>query len=149
MNKVQNERQFQNFIKDTIRAEGGWVSQLHPGIGSDTGIPDLLTAVDSVGILPAELKVGSFEDSRTVWSRAIRPAQIRWHSEITSHGYLSCVLIGVWSGDHWRIFVADGMSANKAKDGFIIGEDATELDPRYLLDELDSWASTTSLTFED
>lgn len=145
----QNERAFQNFIKDSIKSEGGWVTQLHPGMGSDFGIPDLMTAVESVGILPVEIKIGSIEENRTVWSTTIRPSQIRWHTELTSHGYLSAILIGVSLGKTWRVFAVDGLKANKAKDGFVIGEDALEIDPRFITTELDQWAETNSYSFED
>lgn len=145
----QNERAFQNFIKDCIKSEGGWVTQLHPGMGSDFGIPDLMTAVESVGLLPLELKIGSIEENRTVWSSTIRPSQIRWHTELTGHGYLSAVLIGVPLGKTWRVFAVDGLKANKAKDGFVIGEDAVEIDPRFITTELDTWAETNSYSFDD
>lgn len=144
-----NERTFQTFIKDCIRAEGGYVTQIHPGIGADTGLPDLMTAVESVGLLPLELKIGNIEtDNRTIWCSAIRPSQIRWHSELTSHGYLSCILIGIANGRNWRIFAVDGMRASKVKDGFIINEDATELDARLITSELDNWAEINSYTFD-
>lgn len=149
MTKQNNERAFQNFIKDTIRAEGGWYSQLHPGMSSDFGIPDLLTAVESVGILPAELKIGTIEGGDTVWSTAIRPTQIAWHTRLTQHGYLSCIMIGIPAGKSWRIFVVDGMEANKVRDGFIIGKDAKEIDPRFFLEELNQWAIDNDNSYED
>lgn len=145
----QNERAFQNFIKDQIKSEGGWYSQIHPGLSSDVGIPDLLTAVESVGVLPTEIKVGTVaEDNKTIWSRAIRPSQISWHTRLTGHGYLSAILIGVATGKTWRIFAVDGMKANKCKAGYIIGEDATEIDPRFFTTELDQWAAESSYTFD-
>lgn len=138
----QNERAFQNFLRDHISAEGGWSSNLHPGIGSDIGIPDMLIATESVGLLPAELKIGTIdEDNKTLWSRSIRPAQIQWHLRLTSHGYISCILIGVPTGKSFRIFAIDGVNAAKVKDGFIIGEEATEIDPRFFTTEIDQWAA--------
>lgn len=149
MAKQNNERAFQNFVKDTIRAEGGWFSQLHPGMSSDFGIPDLLTAVDAVGILPTELKIGSIESDDTLWSTAIRPSQIAWHTRLTQFGYLSCIMIGVPSGKSWRIFVVDGMDASKVRDGFLIGKDATEIDPRFFLEELNQWAIDNDNTYSE
>lgn len=150
MAKIHNERDFQNFIKDTVKSEGSWYSQLHPGMGSDVGVPDLLLAVDSVGILPSELKIGSIDkDNRTIWSRAIRPAQIAWHTRLTGHGYLSCVLIGVHEGGRWRIFVVDGMSSSKCKDGFTIDKDAKEIDPRFFTAEIDQWAEDSSKIYSE
>ena len=149
MAKPNSERAFQNFIRDTFRSEGSWTSNLHPGMGSDFGIPDMLVAVESVGILPTELKIGVIEeDNKTIWSSTIRPSQIQWHTRLTGHGYLSCILIGVPNGKSWRVFAIDGMAANKAKDGFIIGEDATEIDPRFFTTELDQWARDNSYSFE-
>lgn len=149
MTKQNNERHFQNFVKDTIRAEGGWYSQLHPGLSSDVGIPDLLTAVDSMGILPVELKIGSIEAGNLLWSSAIRPTQIAWHTRLTQHGYLSCIMIGVPEGKTWRVFAIDGMDANKVRDGFIIDKDATEIDPRFFLEELNQWAIDNDNAYED
>lgn len=149
MTKPQSERAFQNFVKDTIKSEGGWVTQLHPGMGSDFGIPDLMTAVESIGLLPMELKIGTVEDDRTVWSSAVRPSQIAWHTNLTSHGYLSSILIGVPEGKGWRVFIIDGMSANKVRDGFRIGKEATEIDPRFFTTELDNWARDNSYSFDD
>lgn len=149
MTKPTSERAFQNFVKDTIKSEGGWYSQLHPGLGSDFGIPDLLTAVDSIGILPAELKIGTIDKDVYLSSSAIRPAQIAWHSRLTSHGHISCILIGVPLDKSWRIFVVDGIDANRARDGFIIDKDAKEVDPRFLLDELNQWAEDRDPIYEE
>lgn len=149
MTQHSNERSFQNFIKDTIKKEGGWYSQLHPGTGSDFGIPDLLTAIESIGILPMELKIGSIETGNILWSSAIRPAQIAWHNRLTQHGYMSCILIGVPCGKSWRIFAVDGMEANKVRDGFIIASDAIEIDPRFFLEELNQWAIDNDNSYID
>lgn len=149
MSKPQNERAFQNFIKDVIKTEGGWSSQFHPGMSSDFGIPDLITAVESVGLLPLEVKIGTVdEDHKTLWCSTIRPSQIRWHGDLTSHGYITAFVIGVPLGKAWRVFLLDGMNGNKAKDGLVIGKDITEIDPRYLTTELDSWAEANSYSFE-
>lgn len=142
MTKPQSERAFQNFLKDTIRSEGGWVSQLHPGMGSDIGIPDLLLATDFCGILPAELKIGSI-DQRVLKSASIRPSQIAWHLRLTNHGQLSSILVGVPENKGWRIFAVDGIFANKVRDGFVIGKEAIELDPRFFTAELNDWAETS------
>lgn len=141
MAKQNNERAFQNYVKDTIRSEGGWFSQLHPGMSSDFGIPDLLTAVDSVGILPTELKIGSIEDNVTLWSSSIRPSQIAWHTRLTEHGYPSSILIGVPSGKSWRIFIVEGCLAANVKKGLKIGSEAREIDSRFFLSEIDEWAN--------
>lgn len=142
-----NERAFQNFIKDKIKSEGGFVTQIHPGIGSDSGLPDLMTGLDSIGLLPMELKIGTINDTRTIKCSAIRPSQIRWHTELTSHGYLSSILIGVSTGKTWRIFVVSGIHASNVRHGFIIGNDAKEIDHRYFLSDLDTWASNNSSIF--
>lgn len=139
MAKLKNERDFQNFLKDTIKAQGGYYTQLHPGQGSDVGIPDLIIGTDTT-LLPSEVKIGSIaDDNKTIWSRQIRPAQIAWHERITSHGHPSCVLIGVWQADRWRCFVVFGSDAPNVRNGFLIGKDAIEIDTRFFLDELDVW----------
>ena len=115
------EREFQNFIKDTLKAEGGYFSQLHPGMGSDLGIPDLLLAVDSVGILPTELKVGTI-DGDELTSSNVRIGQVIWHEKITDHGYLSCVLIGVphitsKKKKTFSIYAVDGKDIREINNG--------------------------------
>lgn len=143
MTKQTNERAFQNFVKDSIKKEGSWVSQLHPGLGSDIGIPDLITATESVNLLPMELKIGSIEDNKILWSSAIRPSQIAWHVNLTSHGYPSSILVGVPVNKTWRIFIVDGSLAAGCRDGWLIGKDARELDVRFFTTEIDAWADDT------
>lgn len=142
MTKQNNERAFQRYIRDTVSKEGGWSSGLHPGLGSDVGIPDLLLATDFCGILPTELKVGTI-DYNILKSSAIRPSQISWHLRLTNHGQLSCILIGVPEKARWRVFAVDGIFANKVRDGFVIGKEAIELDPRFFTTELNDWAETS------
>jgi hypothetical protein len=140
MAKPNSEREFQNFIKDTLKQQGCWSSQLHPGLGSDVGIPDLLTACDSVGIVPIELKIGTVENNTIVWSSTVRPSQVAWHYKVTSHGWPSAVLIGVPVGKSWDVYIVEGSKANMVRDGLHIGKDTHKLDTRVFADSLSSWA---------
>lgn len=140
MAKPQSERAFQNFVKDTLKSEGSWYSQLHPGMGSDFGIPDLLLATDACGILPSELKIGSIEEGNILWSSTVRPTQIAWHYRITSHGWPSCILIGVPCGKTWDVYIVEGSKASSIKDGLKIGKEAHKIDTRFFTDSLNSWA---------
>lgn len=124
------ERELQNFIKDTIRSQGGYFSQLHPGLGSDLGIPDLLIGVDSVGILPAEIKIGSIE-GKELTSSKVRLSQEMWHQKVDDHGYFSCFLIGVptiiGKKKSWDIYAVPGSYANIINDGIKVGYHAYKI----------------------
>lgn len=141
MKKIKNtnpsEREFQTWFKENWN---GWLSQLHPGQGSDVGIPDLLLGTSS-GILPAEVKIGFVEeadDARpVVWCSEVRPAQIVWHKKLADHGFNSILLIGCWCGNDWRVFAVDAINARFFDSvGFAVGQVAFELDPKALEDSL-------------
>jgi hypothetical protein len=131
-----SERDFQNWFKSNW---SGWLTQLHPGQGSDVGVPDLILGVSS-GLLPVEVKIGSVDDQGLVWTCAVRPAQIRWHTNLADHGYNSILLIGCWQGDGWKVIAVDA-SLSRFWDvcGFKLGETAFELDPSNLFDSLNEF----------
>lgn len=147
MTKPTSERALQNFVKDLIKSEGGYYTQLHPGIGSDTGIPDLIVGTDAVNFLPVELKIGTIENQTMVWSSSVRPTQIAWHTRTTSHGYPSSILIGVPTNGTWRLFIVHGALASSCKDGLYINKTTKEIDTRYFTTEIDSWADETFNTY--
>ena len=127
--KIQpDERAFQKWVKQNFL---GWQTQLHPGLGSDVGIPDLLLLTPS-GYLPVEIKIGMIEDG-ILWSKEIRPAQIKWHTGVANAGGDSIFLIGVWSGSYWRAFVVSGADCRLWDNpGYKIGIDAIEINPDSL-----------------
>jgi hypothetical protein len=131
-----SERDFQTWFKSNW---SGWLTQLHPGQGSDTGIPDLLLGC-SLGILPAEVKIGSVDEEGVVWCSAVRPAQISWHTRLNNRGFNSILLIGCWQDGKWNTFAIDSINA-KYWDvcGFKIGECAFEIDPANLFDSLNDF----------
>lgn len=124
-----NERSFQKFVKAQW---DGFCTQLHPGLGSDVGISDLLLGY-SLGLLPCELKLGVISDGLLCVSQ-VRPAQISWHRKLAASGYDSVFMIGVpQPDDTWRVFLIDGLTIS-AWDGpgFTIGNQAIEIDTRDL-----------------
>lgn len=131
-----SEREFQTWFKSNW---SGWLTQLHPGQGSDIGVPDLIVGVSS-GLLPVEIKVGSVDDEGVVWSCAVRPAQIQWHMKLANHGFNSIMLIGVWQGATWKIYAVDSVNARFWDSvGFRIGQVAFEIDPTNLFDSLNDF----------
>lgn len=132
-NKIPNERDFQTWFKNHYN---GWLCQLHPGQGSDVGIPDLLLGTPSAGLIGCEVKCGSLIDG-VVWCSAIRPAQIRFHTSLANAGHSSILAIGVWSGDHWRPFLVDGSLCRQwDSEGFLAGEIAIEIHPDQLASDV-------------
>ena len=129
-----SERDFQTWIK---RNWTGWVTQLHPGVGSDTGIPDLLLGTVH-GLIPAELKLGSIDEDGLLWCSAVRPSQIRWHSALADAGFDSVLMVGVWEAERWRVFVVDAAIAGEASSGFVVGRQAVELDAGDLVEGLET-----------
>ena len=132
--KTQNssERDFQNWIKKNW---SGWLTQIHPGLSSDVGIPDLIVGT-AQGLLPAEVKLGMVDDG-VLWCSEVRPAQIAWHKKLADGGYNSVLLVGVPSGDSWRCFSVDAALARFWHEtGWKVGEVAHELDARDLYQSL-------------
>lgn len=137
MKKTKNiqpsERELQTWFKANWH---GWLTQLHPGQGSDVGIPDLILG-DSSGLLPVEVKLGSIDEDNILWCSAIRPAQIVWHKALADAGFNSILLVGVYQGSAWRPFVVDASLSRFAEiSGFKVGETAFELDVRNLEESL-------------
>ena len=129
MKKIQpDERDFQNWLKQNYF---GWHTQVHPGIGCDVGVPDLILLTPS-GLLPVEVKIGMLED-QILWSKEIRPSQIRWHESLANAGGDSIFIVGVWADNFWRVFVVDSRDAHLwDTSGFRIGIEAIELNPDSL-----------------
>lgn len=129
------EREFQTWFKSNW---SGWLTQLHPGAGSDVGIPDLLLGCSS-GLLPAEIKIGSVDDG-ILWTSAVRPAQLQWHTRLANHGFNSILIVGVWQGDKWKVYAVDSINARFWDSvGFRIGHVAFEIDPANLFDSLNDF----------
>jgi len=123
--KQQNERAFQTWIKS---AWGDFLSQIHPGLSCDEGVPDLLLLTPS-GLMPAEIKVGLIE-GQTLWTEKIRPSQVAWHRRLADAGGSSFFITGVWADGNWRAFAFNGAIADQWETtGFKIGDtEAIELD---------------------
>lgn len=120
-----DERTFQTWFKNNFL---GWVSQFHPGPSSDVGCPDLFVLLNQGNVTPVEIKIGSLDGEGNLWTKEIRPSQIRWHSALAIAGGISLIVCGVWSGDRWRIFSINGADAKKwHEDGFKVGVDAIEI----------------------
>ncbi len=134
MKKTKNiqpsERELQTWFKANWH---GWVSQFHPGLGSDLGCPDLFVLLNSGNVTPVELKIGSLNGEGRLYTKEIRPSQIRWHSGLAMAGGISLIVCGIWSGDRWRVFGINGADASKwDEDGFLVGSEAIEIDTRDL-----------------
>lgn len=128
-NGFMSERDFQNFVKANW---SGVTVQLHPGMGSDVGISDLLLGY-SIGLLPCELKLGVINDGLLCVS-AVRPAQIAWHRKLAIAGHETIFMVGVPNGKNlWRVFVIDGLTIQGwDSNGFIIGKQAIEINAKDL-----------------
>ena len=132
-----NERDFQTGFKKNW---SGWLTQLHPGQGSDVGISDLLVLLNCGNVTPVELKIGSLDGDGRLYTKEIRPAQIRWHNSLAVAGGFSLVVAGVWSGDRWRVFCINATDAPKwDQDGFLVGSEAVEIDTRDLQEGLSNF----------
>ena len=109
----------------------GWFDVIEPSFGMSDGIPDLLLWRKNFRganfAFPFELKMIDREDDLKVFSKAIRPAQIRWNLDFPGRsffffgrrdelsGYVAEA--GPWL-NHWR----KGISRE-----FLIGMDILEL----------------------
>ena len=130
-----SERKFQNFVK---KAWFGFSTQLHPGIGSDRGVPDLLLLSD-MGLIPVELKIGKIEGGK-LWSSEVRPSQLGWHSRLAAAGGISVFFIGVFEDNTWRIFAVDSLKMTQWETaGFQVGKTAIELNPEHLNSEFQNF----------
>lgn len=136
----KSEREFQTWVKRHLEQGDMWFTQIHPGLGADPGLPDLYVDTEAFNHTGCELKIGSAHDADGIlWTSQIRPAQIRWHSHVAYHGGFSFFLVGVWSGDEWRVFAIDGAIVDKWENGFEIGTEAIELVPSMLVGEIDGF----------
>lgn len=131
-----DERAFQTWFKNNFL---DWNSQVHPGLSADPGLPDLLCLI-SDRIVPLELKIGSIEldeHQHVIWSKEVRPSQIRWHTSLSVAGGFSALIIGVWAGTSWRVFAVNSCLAKQwHTKGFEIGPEAIEINPDDLVNGL-------------
>lgn len=130
------ERKFQKFVKTKWN---GYSIQLHPGIGSDVGIPDLFLGYSS-GLIPCELKIGSLSDN-FLRTTEVRPSQIAWHFRHANAGYESIFLVGVPQPENnWRLFVIDGLTIQGwDSDGFEINKDTFEINIQNFQSEIEDF----------
>lgn len=130
--KIKPEDQFSLAFRDAF---SGWIERVEKARGMTDGFPDLVALLPS-GILPIELKVGSVIDG-ILWSDEVRPSQIRWHHNFSTHGGTSIFVVGVWSGNEWQAYAFDGMLARFWEStGFKIGDVAYQLDMSNLNESL-------------
>lgn len=131
-----DERAFQTWFKNNFL---DWHSQVHPGLSADPGLPDLLCLI-SDRVVPLELKIAAIEqedEHQVIWSKEIRPSQIRWHTSLAVAGGFSALIIGVWAGTSWRVFAVNACLAKQwHESGFEVGPEAIEIDPDDLVNGL-------------
>lgn len=90
----------------------GWLSTYEPRRGGTVGIADIQILIRG-RLVPIELKVGTLKNGKLV-ANDIRPAQIRWHYDLSKAGGQSFFLIGVMEGnDPERAFYCRGGMAQK------------------------------------
>lgn len=135
---AKNERDFQTWIKKQFDSAGVFYSQCHPGLSADSGLPDLFVLCD-VGLIPVELKIGTVEDGKRLWTSSVRPSQVRWHSALNSAGGCSVLLVGVWCGDRWQTACVDALYITQFEDGFEFGQECEWLDHESLATALNDF----------
>lgn len=112
--KHTSEQEFKKWICD--KAWDGFVTRVEPGLGGDTGNPDLFIQPDCLpGMLGIELKIGNIKGG-TLYTDDVRPAQISWHSRLAQQGGISMFLVHTPDG----LFAFDGMYCNQWQDGYSI-----------------------------
>lgn len=126
MPKKSEEQIFQDHFRNNWPH---YLTRIHPGLGSDTGVADLF--IDLNGILtPCELKVGTIKDD-ILKPHVVRPSQIAWHRNLHDHGFDSIFVVGVRIGpdkSDWQPYAFDGKLRAQWKKGFRIGSEALLFD---------------------
>lgn len=135
--KHVSEQDFKKWICD--KAWKGFVTRVEPGLGGDTGNPDLFIQPDCLpGMLGIELKLGRIVGG-TLYTDDVRPAQISWHSRLALQGGISMFLVHTPDG----IWAFDGLYARNWEDGYSIS--GHEADGAY---QISQEASTFSASLE-
>lgn len=122
----------------------GWIERIEKGRGTSEGMPDLVMLLPS-GLELCELKCGSVIDG-VLWSKEVRPAQIRLHTDLANKGGKSFFLVGVWQGGeskrvddpaNWRAYAFDSVLARHWDEvGYEVGQTCFEIDMGDLYNSL-------------